>query len=80
MSPLYTAVMECVPAVSVEVVNVADPATKALLPIVVVPSLKVIVPEGVPVPIRGVTFAVKVTEFPKIEGLIEEVSVVLHAP
>jgi hypothetical protein len=48
-SPAYAAVIECVPAVSVEVVNVATAALFSIpVPSVIVPSRKVTVPVGVP--------------------------------
>ena len=47
------------------------------MPSVVAPSLNVTVPVGVPAPGRStVTVAVNVTDWPKTEGLAEEVSVV----
>lgn len=68
--------MECVPAVSAEVVNVAcPPAFRAPVPIVVEPSRKATLPVGVaPVP---VTAAVKVTLCPAADGLTEESRVVV---
>jgi hypothetical protein len=74
-SPEYTAVMECEPAVKVAVVNVAWPALKVPLPIVVAPSRNVIVPVGVPA--AAVTVAVKVKLWPAVDGFNEEVRVVL---
>ena len=62
-SPPYTAVMEWVPAVRLEVANVATPAVSVPVPSEVTPSLKVTVPVGVPVPGgTTVTVAVKVTD------------------
>ena len=58
-SPLYTAVMECVPTVSVDVVNAAFPALSVPVPSVAVPFLNVTVPVGVPD--VAVTVAVNVT-------------------
>ena len=63
-SPPYSVVIGCDPTESEEVVNIARPdAFRAPVPSVVVPSLKVIVPVGVPDP-GAVTFtcAVKVTD------------------
>ncbi len=37
-SPLYTAVMTCIPCVNVEVVNEADPPARVPVPRTVVPS------------------------------------------
>jgi hypothetical protein len=42
------------------------------VPNVAVPSLKVTVPVGVPLPAVGLTVAVKVTETPEVEGLSDE--------
>src|ERR1700680_1406988 len=47
-SPLYTAVMEYVPIVSVAVVNAAVPALSVPVPSVPAPFLNVTVPVGVP--------------------------------
>ena len=45
----------------------------------VAPSLKVTVPLGVPEPgAAALTVAVKVTDWPKTDGLVEEVSVVVE--
>ena len=60
--PLYTAVIELDPAVSVEIVNVAFPALSVLVPSVEELFLKVTVPVGVP--LDAVTVAVKVTDLP----------------
>ena len=58
--------------------NVAWPELRVLVPIGVAPSLKVTVPVGVPVPgAVGVTVAVKVTDWPKTEGLTEETPAVV---
>ena len=59
-------------------VNVAWPELRVLVPIGVASSLKVTVPVGVPVPgAVGVTVAVKVTDWPKTEGLTEEITTVV---
>jgi hypothetical protein len=73
-SPEYNAVMECEPAVSVAVVNVAWPALNATVASVVAPSRKATVPVG---PAEPVTVAVKVTLCPAVDGLADEVKVVL---
>jgi hypothetical protein len=62
--------MEWVPAVSDEVLRLAAAPLSVIVPNVVVPSLKVIVPVAVP----GVTVAVKVNAAPRLEGLRLEVS------
>lgn len=73
-SPLYTAVIECVPADSADVVKEVQPALfRVTVPSVVVPSLKVMVPVGVPT--AGATtliVAVKVTDCPEVDGLSDE--------
>ena len=47
-SPLYLALMLCVPVASDEVLNCAEPLASEAEPSVVVPSRKVTVPVGVP--------------------------------
>jgi len=59
-SPPYTAVIECDPAASVEVLYVACPLLIAPVPSVVVPSLNVTVPVAAEIE----SVAVKVTELP----------------
>ena len=75
VSPLYKAVIEWVPAVSVEVVNVAEGPgivdCSVPVPSVVVPSLNVTVPAP-----PGATIAVKVIACPNALGFGDEVSVV----
>lgn len=68
--------MACVPAVRIEVANVALPAVRVPVPSGVAPSLKVTVPVIVPVPAL-VTVAVKVTACPTFEGLSDEVNAVV---
>src|SRR2546425_13845 len=65
-SPLYTAVMAVwLPAAKVVVLNVACPALRLLVASAVVPSLKVTVPVGLPVPgATGATVAVNVIDWP----------------
>ena len=68
--------MECEATDSVEVVNVAWPEPlSAEVPRVVVPSLNVTVPVGVP-PLE-VTVAVNVTDWLKTDGLADELTVVV---
>lgn len=63
-SPAYAAVIECIPAKSVEVVNAATaPLFSVPAPSVIVPSRKVTVPVGVP-EVLDVIVAVKVTGAP----------------
>ena len=66
--PGYTAVIECEPAASAEVVKVAWPLFNKWVPRVVPPSLKVTLPAGTPVPEDGETVAVNVTDCPRVEG------------
>ena len=73
--PAYTAVIECVPAVREDVVNVARPLVSSEVdPSVVVPSMNVTVPVGTPDPL---TVAVKVTPAPKVDGLLLDATVVV---
>src|SRR5262249_57923936 len=59
------------------VVRVAPPPLSVPVPMGEPPSRKVTVPVGVPVPgATGATVALKVTRWPKTEGLAEEVTVV----
>ena len=75
---VYKAVIECDPTVSKEVLKVAWPELRVAVPNVAAPSLKVTVPVGVPVPgAVAVTVAVKVTDWPKTEGLTEEATAVV---
>jgi hypothetical protein len=63
------------PAPNDEVLKVAVPPLSVPVPKVVVPSLKVTVPVGVPTPgDTGTTVAVNITDWPKSEGLSEEVT------
>jgi len=76
-SPPYTAVIECEPAVSAVVVNVACALPlRAPVPSVVAPSMNVTVPLGVPEPL-GVTVAVSITDWPKTDGLTEDTTEVV---
>jgi hypothetical protein len=72
-SPAYTAVIECPATERVEVASVATPPLSVPLPMAVVPSTKETLPEAV----VGVTWAVKVTFVPKVDGFAEEVRVVV---
>jgi hypothetical protein len=80
--PPYTAVIECgeALAVSADVVNVAVPALRAVDPSVVAPSLNVTVPVGEPPNGPGATLAVKVTDWPKVEGFGDELKNVCVSP
>ncbi len=74
--PPYAAVIEWVPTASALVLNVALPELLTVpLPKVVEPSLKVTLPVAVG-PESAWTWAVKVTEFPWVDGFSEEVRVV----
>lgn len=71
-SPLYCAVMECVPADKADVVMLAEPPTSGRSPEMgVLPSKNV----TVPVAALGVTLAVKVRESPTREGFVPAASV-----
>ncbi len=72
--------MECTPAASAEVLNVATPPDKVPVPRIVVSSINVTVPVAVPVAVDETTVAVKVTELPKVDGLeSDEILVVVAA-
>jgi ribosomal protein S5 len=64
-SPLYAAMMECVPGVKAEVEKVAAPELTVLVPIAVPPSRNV----TLPVAVDGLTVAVNVTACPAVAGL-----------
>jgi hypothetical protein len=53
--------------VSVDVEKVAAPPLSVAVPRVLLPSLNVIVPVGVPLALTGVTLAVRATVWPKVE-------------
>ena len=80
-SPLYVAVMLWLPFLSDEVVKTAWRLLLSVaVPRMVLPSLKVTVPVGVPEPgALALTVAVKVTACPSADGLSEEVRVVAVA-
>jgi len=69
-SPLYVAVMGLLPSGSAEVVAVAAPPTNVDVPNVVAPLVNV----TVPVTPAG-SVAVKVTDWPGLEGFVEEIRV-----
>jgi hypothetical protein len=71
--PPYTAVIECVPSASVEIANVVFLLLSVPVPSVVLPSLNVTVPAGLPAPgAIGVTVAVNVTVSPLMDGFNED--------
>lgn len=71
-SPLYWALIVCVPTDRVEVERFACPPLSAAVPSVVAPSRKVTVPVGVPLVFEA-TVAVKVTDCPWVEfGLLDD--------
>jgi hypothetical protein len=81
-SPLYAAVIACVPTVSVLVESVATPLLlRVEVPRLVEPSRKLTVPVGTPLsnPGCGVTVAVKVTDCPKPDGLRDDASAAIVA-
>jgi hypothetical protein len=72
-------VIEWLPTASVEEVNVALPAvTVTALARVVVPSVNLTVPVGVP--LADAMVAVRVTDDPDVDGFAEEVTVVVVDP
>ena len=78
-SPLYCAVMGCVPAESVDVVSVAFPLLRPAVPILEPLSRNVTLPVGVPV-VLELTVAASVTDCPwLIVGELEDTFVVVPA-
>jgi hypothetical protein len=74
-SPLYCAVIECVPTARLEIDSVATPlALIAEVPIVEPPSMNVTVPLA---PADGPTVAVNITCCPYADGFSDDVSVVV---
>ena len=74
-APLYTAVIVCAQGASAEVLNVALPLLRVVVPRMAEPSKKVTVPVGVPeFGNAPLTVAVKVTVCLRIEGLTEEMT------
>src|SRR5579863_253474 len=69
--------MLCVPAVRLEVLNVAVPELSVPVPSLVVPSRNVTVPVGVP-PMDAI-FPEKVTASPAMAGLSDDVTVAVVA-
>jgi hypothetical protein len=68
-SPLYAAIMECVPGVNPDVEKVATPELTVLVPIAAPPSRNVMLP----VAVDGLTVAVNVTDCPDVAGLALDV-------
>jgi hypothetical protein len=66
-------VIECPATESVDVAKVATPPLRVPLPIAVMPSTNDTFPDAV----VGVTWAVKVTFVPKVDGFAEDVRVVV---
>ena len=77
VSPPYTAVIEWLPTVRFEMLNVAVSELFSVpVPRIVEPSSKVTVPVGMPAPgALALTVAVKVTDWPNTEGVTEEITV-----
>jgi hypothetical protein len=69
-------VIEWVPTLRVPMAKLAFPPLSVAVPKVVVPFLNVTVPVGVP-EVAGLTVAVKVTDWPKLDGLSDETTVVV---
>ena len=72
-SPLYTAVIGCVPAASAAVENDAVPPERVAVFNTVVPSKN----WTVPVAAAGLTAALNVTDAPAIDGFDDDVTVVV---
>jgi ribosomal protein L11 len=70
-SPLYVAVMECVPTLRVDRASEAVPALSVAVPIEVAPSKNVTAPVGVP-PVL-VTVVESVTDCPDVDGFADDV-------
>ena len=78
--PEYVAVIECIPRVSADVEIVAFPPASAAVPTEALPSFSVTDPEGASVPgTTEATVIVKITAAPTLDGLGEEVNVVVVA-
>ena len=75
-SPAYEAVILCVPAASVVTVNAAAPFDNAALPIGVVPSSRVTVPEGAE-PAAAATVTFNVTDCPALIWVADAESAVV---
>jgi hypothetical protein len=72
--------MVLLPTAKAAVAKVATPPDKVPLPMVEPLSRKVTVPVGVPAPgLVALTVVVKVTDWPKTDGLTEEVTAVVVA-
>jgi hypothetical protein len=79
-SPPYSAVMLLEATASDAMDKVAVPDVRVPVPMMVEPFLKVTVPEAVPAPGEtAATFAVKVIDSPKTEGVVEASVVVVLA-
>jgi hypothetical protein len=77
VSPEYFAVIECIPADSDEVLNVACAFGLSVpVPICVVPSENATAPVAVPLPVCGLTVAVNVTDCPNVAGFAEDTTAV----
>ena len=76
-SPRYLALMLSVPAVSVEIVRVAEPPDSVLVPKSFGPCRNSTVSPFGGDPLREVTVAVKVTDCPYVDGLYDEEIVVV---
>jgi hypothetical protein len=77
VSPLYTAVMECVPGSRpLYIMRAGPPAERVAVLRLVVPSINVTVPVGVP-PVEGETVTMKVTHWLNTLGFGLAVTVVV---
>lgn len=73
-SPLYCAVIECVPIGSEEVVILAEPADNGKFPLIAIPLSRNTM---VPVAELGATVAAKVSESPAMDGFVPAVKLML---
>ena len=72
-SPLYTAVMECAPTANVDTASDAEPLATVAMPSAVAPSRNC----TVPAPVAGDSVAVKVTDWPAVDGFKDDVNAVV---
>jgi hypothetical protein len=78
LSSLYTAVIAWFPTDNDEIARLAVPPASATVPIVVLPSLKVRLPVGVPTEgATGLTVPTKVIDWPNLEGFADGTTSVL---
>ena len=79
VTPVYFALIESVPTGNVVDVRVATPFASVAVPRTVLPFMNITLPEGVVPDTAEVTVAVNVTDFPKTDGLSDELTLVVVA-